>query len=419
MSSSSRWRPHFAVWLSTSVLALAAGAAAADPAPPYADLLAQAQSAAPRLTEAEAAVQQAQGLARQAAARPNPTAEVTVENFAASRPLSAADSTETTVQLGQPLELGGKRVARVAAGRAGVEAARARLGETRADYAFSLAVAYAEAEAADRRVALAQESLSLAQEDLRAARALVDAGKEAELRSVQAQAAVTAARAGVNSAQTARAAAFARLTAMAGASVPFTSLAESLLTRADPQAPGPADALSAPAVKSAQAERDAAARRVRVEQTRTVPDVTASLGVRRFSADGSTALVAGLSVPLPLFDRNRGNISAAQAELTAAEARLRAARLNAEAELSTARFETGAARSREAAAREGEATAAEAYRLTRIAYESGKASLVELTAARRALSDARNQTIDAQLERLRADAGFARLQGRPPFGIAQ
>lgn len=419
MSSSSRWRPRIAVWLSTPVLALAATAAAADPAPPYADLLAQAQSAAPRLTEADAAVRQAQGLARQAAARPNPTADLTVENFAPSRPLSAADSRETTLQVGQTLELGGKRPARMAAGRAGVDAAQAKLGQTRADYAFDLAQAYGEAEAAERRVGLAQESLTLAEEDLRAARALVEAGKEAELRSVQAQAAVTSARAAVSGAQSARAAAYARLTALAGSAVPFTSLSESLLTKLGARAaPAVVDALSVPAVKSAQAEREAVARRVRVEQTRAVPDVTASVGVRRFGFDDSTAMVAGVSVPLPLFDRNRGAVSAAQAELAGAEARLRAARLDAEADLSTARFEITAARSREAAATEGEATAAEAYRLTRIAYESGKASLIELTAARRALSDARNQTIDAQLERLRADAGIERLQGRSPFGTA-
>lgn len=419
MSSSSCRRPRLAAWLGMSALALAAGAAGAAPAPPYADLLAQALSAAPRLTEAEAAVRQAQGLARQAAARPNPTADFTVENFAPSRPLSAADSRETTLEVGQTLELGGKRGARVAAGQAGVDAARMKLGQTRADYAFDLAQAYAEAEASERRVSLAEESLGLAEEDFRAARALVEAGKEAELRSVQAQAAVTLARADLSGAQSARAAAFAQLTALAGSAVAYTALSENLLAKSDAQIPARVDALTVPAVRSAQAEREAAARRVRVERARAVPDVTASVGVRQFGVDGSTAMVAGLSVPLPLFDRNRGNVSAAQAELAAAEARLRAARLDAEADLSTARFEIGAARSRESAVRQGQATALEAYRLTRIAYEAGKASLIELNMARRALAEARAQTIEAQLARLRADAGLSRLQGRVPFGAAQ
>ena len=62
---------------------------------------------------------------------------------------------------------------------------------------------------------------------------------------------------------------------------------------------------------------------------------------------------------------------------------------------------------------EAEATAAEAFRLTRIAYEGGKSPLLELINARQSLAEARAQTIEAQLARLRAEAGLARLQGRP------
>ena len=60
-----------------------------------------------------------------------------------------------------------------------------------------------------------------------------------------------------------------------------------------------------------------------------------------------------------------------------------------------------------------EGTAVEAFRLTQIAYEGGKSPLLELINARRSLAEARAQTIEAQLARLRAEAGLARLQGRP------
>ena len=149
--------------------------------------------------------------------------------------------------------------------------------------------------------------------------------------------------------------------------------------------------------------------------TRAVPDVTVSAGVRRFSGDDASAVVAGVSVPIPVFDQNRGNISAAQGDLQGAEARLSAARLDAQAELRTALFQVDAAQSRVSAASDSEETAVEAYRLTRIAYEAGKSPLLELINARRSLAEARTQTIEAQLARLRAEAGLARLQGRP-FG---
>jgi len=412
-------RLHLAAASAAAILgALAAGgSAAADPAPPFSALLAQVQGEAPRLAEAAAGVRQAEGLARQAAARPNPTVSADVQNFSANGP--GADQRQTTFSVEQPFEFGGKRTARIAAGEAGLQASKARLTQSRVDYAVDLANAYGDAEAADRQVALSQETLTLAEEDLRAARALVEAGKEAELRSLQAEAGVTSARAALDAARSARAAAFARLTALAGSETPFTSVAESLLNHAAPSAGASAtDPLTVPAVLTAQAERDAAARRVQVERTKAIPDVTVSAGVRRFQMDGATAFVAGVSVPFPLFDRNRGNISASLGELQAAEARLRAARLDAEAALRTAIFQIGAAQTRVVAAQQSEATAAEAYRLTRIAYESGKSPLVELTNARRTLAEARAQTIEAEQQRLRSIADLARLQGRAPFGVS-
>lgn len=412
-----RRRPLRAVLIGVSVAALQAGATIAGPAPPYAELLRQAQTSAPRLAEARAEIARAQGLARQAGARPNPVLGVEVENFAGSGPFEGADLSETTASIEQTLELGGKRGARVAAGRAEVDAARLRAIEIGAQYAFDLAEAYAQAEAADRRIALAGESLGLAEEDARIATALVEAGREADLRRVQAGAAMQAARAALEEARAAQATAFGNLTALSGAPAPITSVAVSLLAQADqPMAVSSPDPLASPTYLAAAAAREAAARRIRVERSRAVPDLTVSVGVRRFQEDDATAAVAGVSAPFPLFDRNRGNISAAQAELSAAEARLDSARLDSEANARAGVARISATDSRLAAAREGERTADEAYRLTRIGYEGGKLDLVELLNARRALAEARAQTIDAALARLSAQAALARLQGSAPFG---
>ncbi|MBJ7413297.1 MAG: TolC family protein, partial [Phenylobacterium sp.] len=120
----------------------AASTASADPAPPFAALFAQAQATAPRLAEARANVARAEGLARQAGARPNPTLEFEVENFSGSGPFRGTSLSESTARIGQTLELGGKRSARVAAGRAEIEAARAQARRVEAEYAFDLAAAY-------------------------------------------------------------------------------------------------------------------------------------------------------------------------------------------------------------------------------------------------------------------------------------
>lgn len=410
-------RPLSAVCLGLAALGLGVGAAQADPAPSFAELLTRSQETAPRLAEARADIARAQGLARQAAAIPNPTVGVEVENFSGSGPYRGTTLSETTASIQQPLELGGKRGARRAAGRAEVTAAEARARNVQVGYAFDLALSFADAEASDRRLILAQETLTLAQEDARIASALVDAGREAELRRLQAQSAVQAARAGLDEAKAARAVAFGNLTVLTGSPAPLTSVDVSLLDSRAAPFPGLTPAsISATALLAAQAEREAAARRLQVERRRAVPDVTVSLGFRRFEQDDATAMIAGVSVPLPLFDRNRGNIAAARADISIAEARLNAARLEAEAAVRTSATRIAASETRLAAAREGERTAEEAYRLARIGYEAGKLPLVELVSARRALADARTQSIAAAVERIGAQAAQARLGGFAIFG---
>ncbi len=405
-----------ALLLGAGLATLAPAVAAADPAPPYPELLRLAK-ASPRLKAAQADVAQAEGLARQASALPNPSLSVSTENFGGDGAYRGSRSAETTASLEQTIELGGKRGARIAAGRAGVDLSRARARQAEADFAFTLAEAYGSAEAADVRLQLANDALALAEDDARVATALVKAGKEADLRTLQARAAVEAARSEAGEAQAARGAALARLTALADAPTPFTAVPVSLLAHADRAETVPVvDPTTTPGYLVARAEREAVDRRVRVERTRATPDVTLSLGVRKLRADDAHALVGGVSLPFPVFDRNKGNVAAAGAELTAAEQRLAVVRLDAQADIQSASARLQASFARVTSARDGEAAAQEAYRLTRAGYEAGKLPLSEVLLARRALTDARTRTLTARLDRLNAEAELAHLAGATPFG---
>lgn len=410
-------RPLCAAAAGVSLYALAMPACA-EQAPSFTELLRQSDTA-PRVREAEVGVQSAQGQFRQAAARPNPTLSLEVENFGGNGPFRGGDNAETTASVEQTLELGGKRLARRDAGQAGVDVAMAKAAQTRADFAFDLAQAYAGAEAAEVRLQLARDARGLVEEDARIANALVKAGKEPDLRSIQANAAVDAAQADIDEALAERDSAFAKLSALVDAPAPFTSIAGHLLAHAETTEAIPViNPVQSPVYLAARAERDRMAQLIRVEQTRTSPDLTISVGVRRLAGDDANALVGGVSVPFPIFDRNRGNISAAQADLAAADQRMNIARLDAQAEAQSESARLRAAFSRVKAATSNEQSAAEAYRLTRIGYESGKLPLSELVTARRTLVEAREQTLTAKLERLNAEAALARLQGIAPFGDA-
>jgi outer membrane protein, heavy metal efflux system len=82
---------------------------------------------------------------------------------------------------------------------------------------------------------------------------------------------------------------------------------------------GPHEALGRAGVEAARARVDLA----KVER---VPDVTLDLFYRRLQQSETNSFDVGLTIPLPVFDRNQGRIRAAEAERREAESRARATR---------------------------------------------------------------------------------------------
>src|SRR3546814_12231375 len=80
---------------------------------------------------------------------------------------------------------------------------------------------------------------------------------------------------------------------------------------------------------AAQAEREAAERRLTAQPKRAIPDVTAIVGVRRLDYENATALTAGVSLPPNIFDRILGTLAPTPAQAYAALARLPTARPHA------------------------------------------------------------------------------------------
>jgi cobalt-zinc-cadmium efflux system outer membrane protein len=393
--------------------------AKADPAPTYAALLQDAELNAPRLAEARAAIRAAEGRSEQAGVLPNPSLGLATENLGSKASLGGFSAEQNTLSFSEPIELGGKRGARIAAGLAGVKAAQAQTRRVGVDFAYDLALTYAAAETAQARAELYRLAIDAAMEDLRASQALVGAGREAQLRAVQADAALAAAQADLEVARAELQDSLARLSALVASPSPYSAVPPSLLPMVDRLTPpSPTPPREYPAVLAAEAEREAAAQRVDVERTRPAPTVTASLGLRRIAGENSTLFVGGIVVPLPLFDNNRGNITAALAELDAADARLRGARAEAQTGWLSAVTQANAAQSRLAAAGQAAMAADQAYRLTRTGYDAGRTPLIEVLTARRNLTDAELRLLESRVARIRAEAALARLSGRIPFGGA-
>ena len=139
--------------------------------------VAAAGGSAPAVQAAQAGVEAAQAGRRVASLRPNPTIQTQVENIAGSGAYSGFRSAESTVSVAIPIELGGKRSARIAVADAQTDRALLVSAITKADIRLQVTQLYVEAVAAERRVQTARDQSRIAGDAANAARVRVQAGR--------------------------------------------------------------------------------------------------------------------------------------------------------------------------------------------------------------------------------------------------
>jgi len=104
--------------------------------------------------------------------------------------------------------------------------------------------------------------------------------------------------------------------------------------------------------------------------------------------------IIGVALPLPLFDRNRGALAAAQAERERATAELALARLESRVEIAQARRAQSAALGRAARGRNVVESALRVATMSLTAYREGASTLPNVLEAQRNARDIRARYID-------------------------
>lgn len=367
--------------------------------------LLEAEARSPAIAAAQANVAAARGRLRQAGFRDNPELSVEVENFLGRGELSGLQGTEVTVAVNQRLDLGGRRSARQSVGRAELAVSELRLLITRAELALNVRQQFATAVAARERLRIATENEQRSRELARIANVLVEVGREPPLRALRAQAAASQAAADLRAAQAGEAVSRRTLAALFGVEAPPESVAGSL-TDILPTATSPVESLD---VRLANAQLALAEASLQQQLTERRLDPAVGVGIRHVQETGDQALVAGFSMPLPIRNRNQGNIEAARAEILAAEAERASARVSANARVANATANLTAASARVEALEEGAIPEGrEALRLAQLSYEAGKIELIELLDAQAALTGAETQLIEARLAQAEAAGELAR-----------
>jgi cobalt-zinc-cadmium efflux system outer membrane protein len=151
---------------------------------------------------------------------------------------------------------------------------------------------------------------------------------------------------------------------------------------------------------------------LRLAEARRWPVLRPHLGVRRLEATGDTALVAGVSVPIPVLNRNQGEIAESRASISRARAEAEATRVRLQTMLFEFYEELRHYFHRVETLRvEVIPRLTEALEETRRAYERGRYGYLELRSVQTDLLRARSELVEASAGAHRLVIGLERLTG--------
>ncbi len=374
----------------------------------------------PRLRAAAAARRASAARERQSAALPNPTLEADAEDVGLGGPRDGFDAATYTVRVALPVELGGKRATRQRLAATATEVARLDADAAQLAVAADVKSRFWQLLAAQERLQTVTASCDLAITVRDTVAESVRAGKVSPVALTKSEVALAGRRLERHRAEGALAAARAALGALCGVAPAALS---NLRVRGDlEQVTAPADlqALLArlpnhPEWTRTETEQELARARVAVERAAAIPDVTVSAGIAHGREEGDETVEFAVSFPLPLFDRNRGNIEAALAEAEQAREERDSRQLALRAELAEQWHQAQSAVAEAHAMRDGVLPGArKAFANAQEAYRSGRLEYLDVLDAQLTLAETEMGYLDALAAVHQALVQIERLAGENP-----
>ena len=346
----------------------------------------------PTIAAARREIEATEAQVLQGSLRPNPGFSVATEN--ASRVSRSASA-----QVELPIERGDKRAARVDAAQRGRDVAVSDLSGRQLKVRAAVMAAFFDVLAAQELLALAQDSAALARRATDIAAKRVAAGKVSPVEETKARVAEAGVRVSLTQAQSELRNARRRLASWWGNPSPRFSEALGDVDRM-PSLPDP-DVIeqrlsNSPLLERARLELERRKSLVNVEQSKTVQDFTVSVGVQRREESQREQMMVGISVPIPLYNRNQGNLLEALRREDKARDELVATRITLASEAYQV-VERLSARRQEAELLRDEVLpgAKRAYEAATIGFENGKFSFLEVLDAQRTFFSAKSQYLNA------------------------
>jgi cobalt-zinc-cadmium efflux system outer membrane protein len=346
--------------------------------------------------------------------RPNLELGVQVENALGSGEFAGIDRAETTLSLGWVLERG-KRQTRVAAAHASVSTFESEADVRRTDAAAATARLFLESLANQEQLVQTQNAVTLAEETVNAVGERVRAGRTPDADLARAEAQLARTQLAHEDVEHELVTSNHQLAAQWGEPQPdFLSVSgdlyevpviedfRRLLTRIE-QNPNLSRFLSQQRLSEAE---------LRLAESEAKPNWRVTAGIRRLEQSDDQALVAGITIPLALRNRNQGGIAEARANLAGVAADRTATHLQLKTQLFAFYQEFQHSLHRIKTLREQVLPRVEKALVdTQRAYTAGRYGYFELQLVQREVLSTRMALVDASIDAHKRLTEIERLTG--------
>ena len=362
----------------------------------------------PSLAAAQWEIGVAEGDRQQAGLIPNPQVSWEAED-------TRRRSRTTTLMLSQPLELGGKRGARIEVAERAQDAAGIELERRRNELRADVFQAFYNSTIAQQRLLLTEQSLQLAERGLRVAQGRINAGKAAPVEAMRAQVQLSQVRLELRRAERDQATAYQQLAQVTGApQATFTRVEEP--TTALPAIASPQTLLdrlpTTAELRLARLQINQKEASLGLEKALRIPDLTVSIGSQYSETDRERVNLLGVSMPIPLFNRNQGNVLAAARRTDQARDLRNASELRLRSEVQSGLEQWATANTEVNAFNQVILPAAQsAVDTATRGFEMGKFNFLDVLDAQRTLFEARSQYLQAVADSTDAWVRIERIYG--------
>jgi len=370
----------------------------------------------PKLKAFSLDIRAAEARTLQAGLLPNPEIDLGIEEFGGTGGLAGFDSSQTSIQIGQLIELADKRSKRTHLAALEKDLAELDFKSKRLDVMSDVARAFIDVLTAQEQLSLSKELVDLSEKAYSTVAERVRAGQDSPVEETKAKIALSNTRIEFERAGKELVSARYQLAAAWGSPNPaFEKVSGGFYEMSPaPSLEELAGLISQnPDMARWPAEKNKRRAALDLEKAKAASDIKLGGGIQYFDEGDDSAFILGLSIPMPLFDRNQGNIQEAMYMLAkteeqrkAVETDLRAALAEASTKLSSSFNEITIMKN------DILPLASSAFDATGQGYREGKFEYLMVLDSQRTFFEVRAKYIEALAGYHKARADVERLIGR-------